>query len=318
MIFYLAPLEGITGYIFRNAWRDSFGGADKYITPFISPNTKKCFTAKEKKDILPEHNQGMQVIPQILTNQAPYFIDTAKRLKEYGYEEVNLNLGCPSATVAAKKKGAGFLAYPEDLDRFLEEIFEGVFQKERMRISIKTRLGVEEEEEFSSLLRIYNQYPVEELIIHPRLQQDFYKKPVHLDFFREVYGDSQAAVCYNGDVFTPGQYREFADGFSDVGRLMLGRGILVNPGLVEEIETGTAMEKEQLYAFLERLCRDYTEVLFDDKTVLYKLKELWFYLGHSFQESEGYMKKIKKAHRLDEYWRIVNQLFDSRELRSWK
>lgn len=317
MKFYLAPLEGITGYIFRNAWETYFGGMDKYVTPFISPNTKKCFTTKEKKDIVPEHNTGLPVVPQILTSQSEFFTDTVKRLKEYGYTEVNLNLGCPSGTVVTKKKGAGFLAYPEELERFLEEVFEEVYEKENIRISIKTRLGVEKEEEFYRLLSIYNQYPLEELIIHPRVQKDFYKKEVHTAFFEEVYKNSKARVCYNGDIFTPGQYRGFTERFPEIEAVMLGRGILVNPGLLEEIKTGKLMEKNRLYGFLERLCSDYKEELKDDRTTLFKLKEFWFYLGHSFTEYERYLKKIKKADRLDEYRLVVEKLFSEQELRKW-
>ena len=318
MKFYLAPMEGITGYIFRNAWADYFGRMDKYVTPFISPNTKKCFTTKEKKDILPEHNQGKYVVPQILTANTEYFIDTAKRLKEFGYQEINFNLGCPSGTVITKKKGAGFLGYPEELDAFLEKVFEEIYQKEEMKISIKTRLGMEDEKEFDQLLDIYNRYPLEELILHPRVQKDFYKKPVHLEPLGRIVENSQAEFCYNGDIFTPKHYRKLVQSFPAIECTMLGRGILVNPGLLEEIKTGKPMEKEVLYQFLKRLCRDYEEELSGDRTVLYKMKELWFYLGHSFEDSEAYMKKIKKTDKLAEYHRIVEELFAERQLRKWE
>lgn len=318
MKFYLAPLEGITGYIFRNAWADYFGGMDKYVTPFISPNTKKCFTTKEKKDILPEHNQGKYVVPQILTANAEYFIDTAKRLKEFGYQEINFNLGCPSGTVITKKKGAGFLGYPGELDAFLEKVFEEIYQKEEMKISIKTRLGMEAEKEFDTLLEIYNRYPLEELILHPRVQKDFYKKPVHLLPLERIVENSQAEFCYNGDIFTPKHYRKLVQSLPAIECTMLGRGILVNPGLLEEIKTGKPMEKEVLYQFLKRLCKDYEEELSGDRTVLYKMKELWFYLGHSFEDSEAYMKKIKKTDKLAEYHRIVEELFAERQLRKWE
>lgn len=317
MKFYLAPLEGITGYVFRNTWAEYFGGMDKYVTPFISPNTKKCFTTKEKKDILPEHNQGKYVIPQILTANAEYFIDTAKKLKAYGYQEININLGCPSGTVVTKKKGSGFLAYPEELDRFLETVFEEAYQKEKMKVSIKTRLGMEEEEEFYSILEIYNKYPLEELVIHPRVQKDFYKKPIHLDYFEEIHKNSKAKVCYNGDIFTPKLYMEFTERFPEIENVMLGRGILVNPGLLTEIKTGKPMEKEILYRFLEQLCKAYEEALSGDWNVLYKVKELWFYLAHSFTDYEPYLKKIKKANKLEEYQRVVERLFAEQELRKW-
>lgn len=313
--FYLAPMEGITGYIFRNAWEEFFGGMDKYVTPFISPNTKKCFTTKEKRDILPENNQGKMVVPQILTAHPEYFIDTAKRLHAYGYQEINFNLGCPSGTVITKKKGAGFLAYPGELDQFLEVVFEEIYQKQKMKISIKTRLGIDREEEFYAILAIYNKYPLEELIVHPRVQKDFYKEPVHLDFLEKVLEKSRIPVCYNGDIFTPGLYGSFTERFPAIDRIMLGRGILVNPGLLEQIKTGKHTEKDNLYSFLNRLCKDYEKELSGEKPVLYKMKELWFYLAHSFTNYEPYAKNIKKAGRLLEYQNVVEWLFAEQELK---
>ena len=160
MQFYLAPMEGLTGYVYRSAYHKYFPAADRYFTPFI---TNKKMSSRERNDILPEHNEGMTVLPQILTNQAEDFLSLTKELKEYGYDTVNLNLGCPSGTVTAKGKGAGFLTHPDELDRFFDEVFakcEG--------ISVKTRLGVHEASEFDKLLEIYNRYPITELTIHPR------------------------------------------------------------------------------------------------------------------------------------------------------
>ena len=142
MKFYLAPMEGITGYIYRQAYNSCFKPMDRYFTPFLAPKHKSGFSSKELNDILPEHNQGMEVIPQILTSDPEDFLDTAVKLKEYGYTEVNLNLGCPSGTVAAKGKGAGFLKDTEKLARFLGEVSEGM-ERENLHFSIKTRVGVE-------------------------------------------------------------------------------------------------------------------------------------------------------------------------------
>lgn len=187
MKIYLAPLEGITGHIYRTALKECFDGFDKYFIPFISPNQKGHFSTREKKDVLPENNRGVLAVPQILTNQAEDFIETAKKLAEYGYEEVNLNLGCPSRTVVTKGRGAGFLEEPDRLDRFLDEIFK----KREWKISVKTRIGMSEPEEFEDLLKIYNRYPLEELIVHPRLQKDFYKNTPNLDVFAMAAEESR-------------------------------------------------------------------------------------------------------------------------------
>ena len=140
MKYYFAPMEGITGYVFRNAHRACYPGMDKYFSPFISPNSNTCMNSRERNDLLPEHNGSLELIPQILTNRAEDFLRTLEELADYGYREVNLNLGCPSGTVVPKGKGSGFLAFPDKLDAFLEEVCQGAEEK-GISVSVKTRLA---------------------------------------------------------------------------------------------------------------------------------------------------------------------------------
>lgn len=292
--YYFAPMEGITGYNYRNAHQTCYGGVDRYYTPFLTPNQHRRFAPKELKDVLPEHNEGLTVIPQILTNHADGFIWMANELGKMGYSEVNLNLGCPSGTVVAKNKGAGFLAKPEELDRFLDQIFS----KTTVRISVKTRIGKESPQEFGRLMEIYNRYPLCELIIHPRLQTDYYKNKPNLLVFREAYSMSRSPVCYNGDLFTRAGYEQFISEFPKVNAVMFGRGLVANPGLACEIRNQTLLGKRQL---------------------LFKMKELWFYMIHMFGDAEKtsagkYAKKIRKAERLADYEAAVLRLFEDLEL----
>ena len=171
MNYYFAPMEGITGAVFRRTHHEFFPGIDKYFMPFITPTTQEKLTPRQKRDVLPEYNEGVPAVPQLLTRAAADFIWAANTLASLGYAEVNLNLGCPSGTVTAKGKGAGFLAHPDELDRFLDAVFSAC----TVPISIKTRLGVHDPAEFEALLEIYSRYPVAELTIHPRVRQDFYK-----------------------------------------------------------------------------------------------------------------------------------------------
>lgn len=310
MKYYFAPMEGITGYLYRNAHHDYFPGIDRYMTPFLAPNQKTCFRTREREDILPEHNRGMDVIPQILTNKTEEFLKASGQLKEYGYREVNLNLGCPSRTVASKCRGAGFLAVPEELDRFLDEIFE----KANMEISIKTRIGKDRGEEFAHLIEIYNQYPVKELIIHPRVQKDFYRNAPNLDVFAQGLARCECPVCYNGDLKTVKDVEEFRKRFPKVDRIMIGRGMLANPGLVGELQGKEPMDKQRLRNFHDRIYRDYQGLLFGEKNVLFKMKELWSYLIESFEDAEKEAKKIRKAQRLREYEEAVEALFSRKRL----
>lgn len=307
---YLAPLEGITTYIYRNAYHTYFYPMEKYFTPFFVPHQKKGFAQKEINELLPEHNRQMNVVPQILTNRAEDFLHTAGKMQQFGYREVNLNLGCPSKTVVSKNKGSGFLAFPKELDRFLDEIFS----KTTLKISIKTRLGKIDPEEFYHLITIFNKYPLEELIIHPRVQTDYYKNSPNLQVYRDNASQSLNPVCYNGDLFTLSDYQELIRKFPGTKSVMLGRGILINPGLAGEIHGQTRAEKQLLKAFHDRIYHDYQELYHDDKSVLFKMKELWGYEIKSFTDSAKYAKRIRKSQKAADYLEAVNALFNDREL----
>lgn len=310
MKYYFAPMEGLTGYIYRNAHKAFFGKFDKYFSPFIMTSQKESFKTRELNDILPENNQGITLIPQLLTNNAVDFVHTASKIKDMRYSEINLNLGCPSGTVVSKGKGAGFLAKKEELDAFLEEIFSHC----DLKISIKTRIGKDQPEEFYDLIQIFNKYPVEELIIHPRVQKDFYKNKPNLEVFRDALEMSKNPICYNGDIFTAEDYMKFTTDFPEINNIMLGRGILVNPGLIGSIEDNIKLEKHILKEFHDRLYADYKRVLFGDMNVLFKMKAIWLYMITLFSNNEKYAKKIKKASRLYEYEDAVSSIFREQEI----
>lgn len=307
---YLAPMEGITGYIYRNAHHAYFGSVDKYFTPFLVPNQNRSLSAREFHDICPDYNKGMVIIPQILTNKEDDFVWAAKQMQQFGYDEINLNLGCPSKTVVSKKKGSGFLACQEDLDRFLDAIFS----KLDLKISIKTRIGKDSPDEFYELIEIFNRYPMEELIIHPRIQTDYYKNKPNLDVFADALSSTKIPVCYNGNLFTADEYSAFTERFSEVGTVMLGRGIIANPGLADEIQNHVFLDKQKLRAFHDTVCQGYQGCMSGDRNVLFKMKEFWFYLIRIFSNYEKYGKKIRKAERLCDYEAAVSSLFLEQEI----
>lgn len=310
MKYYFAPMEGITDYTYRSAHHTFFPGADKYFTPFIATNQNGTYKPRDMHGILPEHNQGMTVVPQILTNKADQFIKAANAFKIYGYEEINLNLGCPSKTVVTKYKGSGFLAKTAELDLFLEEIFSKTEQK----ISIKTRIGKEDPEEFEELLTIYNKYPLEELIIHPRVQTDYYKNKPNLEVFGTAMEKSVRPLCYNGDIFTLSDYRIFMERFPRVDCIMLGRGLISNPGLINDIKSGNAVPDRLAWkAFHDRIYEDYQNLLYGEKNVLFRMKEIWSHLLLSFPDEGKYGKKIRKSEHLYDYEQAVAGLFEGSE-----
>lgn len=310
MKFYLAPMEGITGHIYRNSYEKYFHNIDKYFTPFIVPNQSVSLKTKELKDLLPQNNKGLNIVPQILTNDAEGFILTANKLKQLGYEEINLNLGCPAGTVVSKKRGSGFLAYPEELDKFLDEIYK----IDNMKISIKTRLGKERADEFYKLIEIYNKYPLEELIIHPRTREDFYGNTPNLEVFKDALKLSKHSICYNGDIFTLNSYNKIINEFPEVNKVMLGRGILANPGLIGEIKNNEFSNKEIIKMFHDEIFEKYTILLNEDKNAMYRMKELWGYMSHIFTNNKKYYKKIKKAQKAIDYKNAVNSLFIEQDI----
>lgn len=310
--FYLAPLEGITGYIYRNAVAKHFGkGIDKYYSPFLMPHIKVPMTKKEQNDIEPSNNKDVNLVPQILTNDSAGFSFLEKALRDLGYEEINLNLGCPSKTVANKGRGSGFLMYPDKLDKFLYEIYE----KAGGVISIKTRIGDSDPDEFHKILEIYNKYPVHELTIHPRLKVQGYSGNPYTSCYIDALKDSKNPVCYNGDICTRDDFDKLCNESgkaTDNMRVMIGRGMIANPGLIRELSSGVKITSKELLAFLKQLEDDYSSVLFGETHVLFKMKEAWSYMGRLFPDEEKLLKKLYKAKHLNEYemlaLEIVNRL----------
>ena len=192
-----APLEGITSYTYRNTHAEYFGECDEYYTPFISPSDNSKIGRKGFRDMIPENNTVIKPTVQVLTNNSVSFLKFVEKLKEYGYSEVNINLGCPSPTVSNKKRGSGLLREKELLKSFLDEIFE----KCDIDISIKTRIGFYSADEFDELLELYNTYPIKLLTVHPRCREDFYKGVPDYEAFDKAYKLSKNPLCFNGNIF---------------------------------------------------------------------------------------------------------------------
>lgn len=334
MRYYLAPMEGVTGYVYRNAYHKYFAPMDKYMTPFIPPNESRCMNTKERNDILPENNEGLVIVPQILTNNAKHFINTARELQTYGYTEINLNLGCPSGTVVAKRKGAGFLSELEYLRQFLDEIYNTL----DINISIKTRIGRDDPEEFHEIMELYRRYPIYELTIHPRIQKDFYKHEPRIEYYCKEAVNTDIPLCYNGNIVDYQSYRDIQEQIVDTNTqaVMLGRGVIANPFLVEDIkgqadissnstnqkavkqdnlgqiETGCRLQIQEdvtrIMEFLREVEQGYSASMSGDKNVLFRLKELWSYLIELFPDCKKQMKKIRKSNYLSEYHSVLLEM----------
>ena len=300
-----APLEGITTWVFRSIHHEMFPGVSCYYTPFYAPTLDSPLSGKGLTDVLPEHNRGVPLVPQLLTSQAEAFLAASDELEKLGYEEVNLNLGCPSGTVVAKKKGSGFLGLPEALDAFLDE----VFTRTRLRVSVKTRIGLNSPDEWPRLLEIFSRYPIAELTVHPRIRKDFYREPVRMDAFSYALAHTTIPLCYNGDLNSARDCRDFERKYPAVRSIMVGRGMAGNPALAREYFGGPPLNRSELKVFHDRLTDAYRSLYSGDRPVLGKMKELWFYMAPLFDRPEKHLKAIRKARTLDAYTDAAAGLF---------
>lgn len=302
MKYYLAPLEGTTGRIYRNAVQEFFPGTvDKFFTPFIVPHPKKALSPRETADILPENNPGITLVPQILTSSAREYLRFEAAVRDMGYEEININLGCPSGTVTKKGRGAGALASPDALDALLDDIYSHAV----CRVSVKTRIGVHDPREWPALLEIYNRYPVHELIVHPRVSDEMYRGTVHMQEWEYAVSHARAKLCYNGDIRRPdlSPYAQSTGAFRDdnVGAIMLGRGMIADPSLIRQIKGGAPASYEELRGFMGRLRENYLSLYGSDHNVLHRLKEIWAFMGADLKGCEPELKTLMKATSLDVY-----------------
>lgn len=287
-----APLDGITKTVFRRVWNEHFGGADRFFIPFFSPTPDHLMTPRDLKELDRSRNPGLQLVPQVMTRRAEDFLWAARIVEDLGYTEVNLNLGCPSGTVTAKGKGSGFLAKPEALEQF----FDTVFSSMTVPVSVKTRLGIYEPEEFERILEIYNRYPIRCLTIHPRVQKQFYKGEVFLDCFARALEASKNPLCYNGDLKTVERFEEFEARFPTVEHVMVGRGAIGDPAILRKVRgTGGPAGREELRAFMQDLYQSY-QVFYEGQTAqaAQRMKEVWFYMIHLFEGGERIDRKLRR------------------------
>ena len=300
---YCAPMEGVTRAVFRQAHHDLFGGCDSYITPFLAPSADGVFSEKELREVLPEACAGVPTVPQLLTARPEHFFWAAENMAELGYRQVDLNLGCPSGTVVAKHKGSGMLADPEALDRFFDAVFGAM--PAGMTLSVKTRIGLEDKNNWPALLAVFDRYPIALLTVHPRLRRQFYKGRPDMEAFLTALEQVRLPLCYNGDIFTAEDARAIRQRFPGVEHIMLGRGLVANPALAREIRGGTPLTGAELRQFHDRVLEAYCACILGEVNILHKMKELWNYWACLFPEEKKGVKALRKSRNLAEYRRTA-------------
>ena len=299
MRYYFAPMEGLTDSIYRRLHHKYFGGIDRYYMPFLSPTIHRTLTHKEDRELPMADSVSFCAIPQILTKIPEDYLWAAQVCANRGYKEVNLNVGCPSGTVVSKGKGSGMLRDCTELDRFLD----AVFQSCPLPISVKTRLGLENPEDFAALLEVFNRYPIQELTVHPRVRKDFYKEPVREEWFRYAYENSKNPLCYNGNLMTKNQADAIARQYPNVESVMIGRALIADPGMLCGGTTAKALE-----GFLGELTEEYIREFGSARNAMFRLKENWGFLRHRFEDSDRLWKKLRKTTDIHEYNAITSEI----------
>lgn len=305
MLLTFAPMEGVTGSVYRRVHAKIFGGADRYYSPFIAPDSAGAFKTGNLRDVLPENNEGVTLIPQILANSSGAFLAAARTLSDLGYKEVNLNVGCPSGTVVAKHKGAGMLADLRSLDDFLAD----VFSLSPVKISVKTRMGLNSTAEFGEILGIYNKYPITELIIHARDRAGMYKSVPDMEAFSAAFSESRAVVVYNGNIFSVSDLDRVRTFVPELDRFMLGRGPAANPALFRILRGGNPLEKDELREFHDVLVEETLSSGLSENFTVSRMKELWYYMGSLFPEGKKSIRDINKSRSMSDYRAAVSTLF---------
>ncbi len=309
-MIYLAPVQGITDRIYRNLFPVYFKGVDVAIAPFISSVKKMKPENNLLREFYPDRNTGIPTIPQIMSSNPDDFTTLANALSDIGYGTVNWNIGCPFPMVVKRGRGAGMLCYPDRVESFLEKAMPAI----KPKLSIKLRIGFKYPDEVLELIPIFNRFPLEELIIHPRTGVQMYEGEVDLDVFGQCLNLSKHRVVYNGDIDSLEKLEMLALRFGSVERWMIGRGLLRDPFLAEKIKFNTEKpynEKIKIVrAFHDQLFTEYSKILYGPAHITNKMKEIWTYMGGFFENAKKIQKRIHKTHHRDNYVDVVNKVFD--------
>lgn len=300
----MAPMEGLTGHTFRRIHAECFGALDRYYTPFLTPpRVGSSFGKRDCGEVDPANNQGLDVVPQLLTKNADEFVWAAELLTKMGYREVNLNVGCPSGTVVGKGRGAGFLRDLDALDAFLSEVCD----RSPLPASVKTRIGIARDEEYEAILEMYCRHPLAELIVHPRVRKDFYRGKPRWEPYGETLRLAPFPVAYNGDIFTCDDMDALLATYPETRHVMLGRGLLYNPALARMLHGGPALTLDELRRFHDRLFCAYEEQM--GGNAVFRMKEWWSYAQHAFDDPQTVHRAVRKVRTIPDYQAAIAKIF---------
>ncbi len=310
IIISLAPFQGLTDKYFRTLFLESFGGVDRVYAPFVSGSGTERISKSKLSDLLMNERAISGTIPQIISNDSDEIVLFGKTLSDYGYRHINWNLGCPFRRIANKNKGCGLLPYPGKLEKILDNIFD---KQPSFELSIKTRLGYHQKDEIFEAIKLFNQYPLSELIIHPRIGKQLYKGVVNLEGFNQCKLLSDHSIVYNGDIYNKAAFEKLLVMFSDIEHWMMGRGLLINPFLAEQIKgqkVSKDQRRERLHKFIKRLMDITSNRISNESKAAGYMKAVCYYMAGSFKDPEKVFSKIKKTRTTEEFDNAFNEIIN--------
>ena len=285
-----APLQGVTDSVWRMAQHNVFGGVDAYYAPFMRVERGEV-RRKDLRDVQPERNEGITLVPQILACQPDHALMMVEALQQMGYTRIDINLGCPFPPIALHRKGSGMLAYPE----LVEELFGALAAVDEVEYSVKMRLGWDRNDQWRDVLPLMEMIKPVNIVVHPRIGKQQYKGDLDIGQFEALMAASSWPVVYNGGLRTIGDIEAVVNRYPDLAAVMVGSGLAANPGLF-----APDAAPDDYRRFHDLLVDGYSEQLNGGEAQLVRhLQDIW----QTFLPGTGHklFKAIRKSRTLDQY-----------------
>ncbi|MEN8810829.1 MAG: tRNA-dihydrouridine synthase family protein [Flavobacteriales bacterium] len=304
-----SPLQGFTDFRLRNAFHYYFGGIDTFYSPYIRLNGKLVIKGAYERDILPENNSTLNVIPQVMTNDADEFLFVVKFIQQFGYKELNWNLGCPYPMVTKQGMGSGLVKNTEQIRHILQR----VHNETDIVVSMKMRMGYDDASEILDTLPMLDEFPIKNIAIHARIGKQLYKGGVDLEGFQRCVDKAKHTLYYNGDITTVDSFRKIRNQFPSIEHFMIGRGLISDPFLPQMIQNDSIEYPENRWQifkeFHDRIYQEYDEYLSGPTPIKMKMRGFWEFFALSFDNPQKTFKKIKKANNAVQYNQATREIF---------
>lgn len=318
---HFAPLQGYTEDVYRRAHHRLCGGVDSYYTPFIRVEHGEV-RRKERFDMLPEHNEGLPLVLQVIAGDADemqLLLDAIRTTWRPRLEaadvasegpaqrlRVDLNLGCPFPLQVRHGKGAGLMDHPDALQR----ICELMQRSDDLDFSVKMRLGVDAADQWRGLMPLLADTPLHHVVLHPRVATQQYGGEPDMEAFEEFLDVCPHPVVYNGDIESASDIVSVEERYPRLAGVMVGRGLLARPTLAREYKEGATLPDSEVRAVLARLHdavhESYASRIPGEAQLLSKLRTFWDYAEPTLGRKTW--KKVHKAGNLKNYLAAMREV----------